>query len=84
RGGGPVVARAGLGCGAVALPLRLDLETAGLLDGGVQRALVERIARLDAVAQVWLLRAERASADLPDRQVFAACFPLDRRLAGLS
>jgi hypothetical protein len=130
RGGGPVVARAGLGCGAVALPLRLDLEAAGLLDEGAQRALVERIAKLDAVAQVWLmrvdaaatgvptreksmrrsvegafdgvlviealheaaaraavdglLRAELASADLPDRQVFAACFQLDRRLAGLS
>jgi hypothetical protein len=130
RGGGPVVARAGLGCGAVALPLRLDLEAAGLLDEGAQRALVERIAKLDAVAQVWLMRvdaaatgvptreksmrrsvegafdgvlviealheaaaraavaglllAELASADVPDRQVFAACFQLDRRLAGLS
>lgn len=130
RGGGPVVARAGLGCGAVAVPLRLDLETAGLLNEGAQRALVERIAALDAVAQVWLmrvdaaatsvptreksmrrsvegafdgvlviealheaaaraaldglLRAELASADVPDRQVFDACFQLDRRLAGLS
>ena len=54
RGGGPVVARAGLGCGAVAVPLRLDLETAGLLDEGAQRTLVERIVKLDAVAQVWL------------------------------
>jgi hypothetical protein len=124
------VARAGLGWGAVALRFRLDLEAAGFLDEGAQRALVERLAKLDAVAQVWLMRvdaaatgvptreksmrrsvegafdgvlviealheaaaraavdglllAELASADVPDRQVFAACFQLDRRLAGLS
>lgn len=129
RGGGPVVARAGLGCGAVALPLRLDLAAAGLLDAGAQRALVQRIAGLDAVAQVWLmqvdaagtgvqtkekamrrstegvfdgvlviealhtaaaqaaldglLQGQLANAGVADRQVFSACFQLDRRLAGL-
>lgn len=129
RGGGAVVARAGLGCGAVALPLRLDLAAAGLLDAGAQQALVQRIAGLDAVAQVWLmqvdaagtgvqtkeksmrrsaegvfdgvlviealhtaaaqaaleglLQGELADAGVADRQVFSACFQLDRRLAGL-
>lgn len=130
RGGGAVVARAGLGCGAVALPLRLDLAAAGLLDAPAQQALVQRIAALDAVAQVWLmqvdaagtgvptkekamrrsvegvfdgvlvvealhaaaalaaldqlLQRELASAGVADRQVFSACFQLDRRLAGLA
>lgn len=130
RGGGPVVARAGLGCGAVALPLRLDLAAAGLLDAVAQQALVQRIAGLDAVAQVWLmqvdaagtgvqtkeksmrrsvegtfdgvlvvealhtaaaqvaldqlLHGELASAGVTDRQVFCACFQLDRRLAELA
>lgn len=130
RGGGAVVARAGLGCGAVALPLRLDLEAAGLLDAGAQQALVQRIAGLDAVAQVWLMQVdaagtgvqtkeksmrrsvegvfdgvlvievlhtaaaqaaldgllhnELADAGVADRQVFSACFQLDRRLAGLA
>lgn len=130
RGGGSVVARAGLGCGAVALPLRLDLAAAGLMDVGAQQALVQRIAGLDAVAQVWLmqvdaagtgvqtneksmrrsvegtfdgvlvvealhtaaaqaaldqlLHGELASAGVTDRQVFSACFQLDRRLAGLA
>lgn len=130
RGGGPVVARAGLGCGSVVVPLRIDLGAAGLLDEASQRALVERIAGLDAVAQVWLmqvdaaatgvpikeksmrrsvegafdgvlviealhetaaqavreqvLHSELAAATLPDRHVFAACFQLDRRLAGLT
>lgn len=130
RGGGPVVARAGLGCGAVALPLRLDLEAAGLMDPQAQQALVQRVAGLDAVAQVWLmqvdaagtgvqtqeksmrrsvegtfdgvlviealhtaaaqaaldglLQSELANAGVADRQVFSACFQLDRRLAGLS
>ncbi len=130
RGGGAVVARAGLGCGAVALPLRLDLAAAGLLDAPAQQALVQRIAALDAVAQVWLmqvdaagtgvptkekamrrsvegvfdgvlvvealhaaaalaaldqlLQRELASAGVADRQVFCACFQLDRRLAGLA
>jgi hypothetical protein len=130
RGGGAVVARAGLGCGAVALPLRLDLEAAGLMDVGAQQALVQRIAGLDAVAQVWLmqvdaagtgvqtkeksmrrsvegtfdgvlvvealhtaaaqvaldqlLHGELASAGVTDRQVFCACFQLDRRLAELA
>lgn len=130
RGGGAVVARAGLGCGAVALPLRLDLAAAGLLDAPAQQALVQRIAALDAVAQVWfmqvdaagtgvptkekamrrsvegvfdgvlvvealhaaaalaaldqLLQRELANAGVADRQVFSACFQLDRRLAGLA
>lgn len=130
RGGGAVVARAGLGCGAVALPLRLDLEAAGLLDAGAQQALVQRIAGLDAVAQVWLMQVDAAgtgvqtkeksmrrsvegvfdgvlviealhtaaaqaaldgllhnglaNAGVADRQVFSACFQLDRRLAGLA
>jgi hypothetical protein len=130
RGGGPVVARAGLGGGAVALPLRLDLAAAGLLDAGAQQALVQRMAGLDAVAQVWLMQVdaagtgvqtkeksmrrsvegtfdgvlviealhtaaaqaaldgllqnELANAGVADRQVFSACFQLDRRLAGLS
>lgn len=130
RGGGAVVARAGLGCGAVALPLRLDLAAAGLMDVGAQQALVQRIAGLDAVAQVWLmqvdaagtgvqtkeksmrrsvegtfdgvlvvealhtaaaqvaldqlLHGELANAGVADRQVFSACFQLDRRLAGLA
>ncbi len=130
RGGGAVVARAGLGCGAVALPLRLDLEAAGLLDAGAQQALVQNIAGLDAVAQVWLMQVdaagtgvqtkeksmrrsvegvfdgvlviealhtaaaqaaldgllhnELANAGVADRQVFSACFQLDRRLAGLA
>jgi len=129
RGGGLVVARAGLGCGAVAVPLRMDLQATGLQSEGAQRALVGRIAALDAVAQVWLmevdaaatgvptkeksmrrsmegafdgvlvvealhasgaraavdvlLNQELASAGLVDREVFAACFQLDRRLAGL-
>lgn len=129
RGGGPVVARSGLGCGAVAVPLRMDLEAAGLLNDGAQQALVDRIAALDAVAQVWLMRVDAAatgvptkekamrrsaegafdgvlviealhdaaaraavddlmngalaSASLVDREVFAACFQIDRRLAGL-
>ncbi|MDR7148407.1 hypothetical protein J2W49_000335 [Hydrogenophaga palleronii] len=129
RGGGPVVARAGLGCGAVVVPLRIDLEAAGLLTAHAQQHLVQRIAGLDAVAQVWLMQVdaaatgvptkeksmrrseegafdgvlvvealheaaaraavdalmskELASAALADREVFAACFQLDRRLAGL-
>ncbi|WP_310564168.1 DUF4286 family protein [Hydrogenophaga sp.] len=130
RGGGAVVARAGLGCGAVALPLRLDLEAAGLLGAPAQQALVQRIAALDAVAQVWLMQVDAAGTGVPtkekamrrsvegvfdgvlvvealhpaaaqaaldqllqrelanagvaDRQVFSACFQLDRRLAGLA
>lgn len=130
RGGGAVVARAGLGCGAVALPLRLDLAAAGLLDAPAQQALVQRIAALDAVAQVWLMQVDAAGTGVPtkekamrrsvegvfdgvlvvealhaaaalaaldqllqrelanagvaDRQVFSACFQLDRRLAGLA
>ncbi|MDO8903668.1 DUF4286 family protein [Hydrogenophaga sp.] len=130
RGGGPVVARAGLGCGSVVVPLRVDLEAAGLLDEAAQRALVDRIAGLDAVAQVWLmqvdaaatgvptkeksmrrsaegafdgvlviealheaaakaargqmLHSQMAAATLSDRQVFTACFQLERRLAGLA
>ncbi len=129
RGGGPVVARAGLGCGAVAVPLRLDLEAAGLLNAAEQQALVERVAGFDAVAQVWLMAVDAAATGVPtkekamrrsvegafdgvlvvealhatgaraaaadlmkqelastalfDREVFAACFQLDRRLAGL-
>lgn len=130
RGGGAVVARAGLGCSAVALPLRLDLAAAGLLDAPAQQALVQRIAALDAVAQVWLMQVDAAGTGVPtkekamrrsvegvfdgvlvvealhaaaalaaldqllqrelanagvaDRQVFSACFQLDRRLAGLA
>lgn len=130
RGGGAVVARAGLGCGAVALPLRLDLAAAGLLDAPAQQALVQRIAALDAVAQVWLMQVDAAGTGVPtkekamrrsvegvfdgvlvvealhaaaalaaldqllqhelanagvaDRQLFGACFQLDRRLAGLA
>ncbi|HEX5738024.1 MAG TPA: hypothetical protein VFY22_05890 [Hydrogenophaga sp.] len=129
RGGGQVVARAGLGCGAVVVPLRLDLEVAGLLEPLSQQALVERVAALDQVAQVWLMRVDAAATSVPtrekamrrsgegafdgvlviealheaaaraavddlmnkalasaaptDRQVFTACFQLDRRLAGL-
>jgi hypothetical protein len=47
----------------------------------VIEALHEAAAR---AAVDGLLLAELASADVPDRQVFAACFQLDRRLAGLS
>lgn len=129
RGGGPVVARAGLGCGAVVVPLRIDLEAAGLLTAHAQQHLVQRIAGLDAVAQVWLMQVDAAATGVPtkeksmrrseegafdgvlvvealheaaacaavdalmskelasaapaDREVFAACFHLDRRLAGL-
>lgn len=68
RGGGAVVARAGLGCGAVALPLRLDLAAAGLLDAGVQQALVQRIAGLDAVAQVWLMQVDAAGTGVQTKE----------------
>jgi hypothetical protein len=54
----------------------------GAFDGVlVIEALHEAAAR---AAVDGLLLAELASADVPDRQVFAACFQLDRRLAGLS
>jgi hypothetical protein len=132
RGGGPVVARAGLGGGAVLMPLRLSLEAAGLAAPVAQQALVQRVAALDAVAQVWLMQVDAAATGVPtrekamrrsaegafdgvlviealheaaaraakedalpsaleaasqnaaDRQVFTACFQLDRRLAGLA
>lgn len=129
RGGGPVVARAGLGSGGVVVPLRIDLEAAGLLTADAQQRLVARIARLDAVAQVWLMQVDAAATGVPtkekamrrsvegafdgvlvvealheaaaraavhalmnkelataapaDREVFVACFQLDRRLAAL-
>jgi hypothetical protein len=129
RGGGTVVARAGLGSGGVAVPLRIDLEAADLLTADAQHHLVERIAGLDAVAQVWLMQVDAAATGVPtkekamrrsvegafdgvlvvealhevaaraasdalmskelatatpiDREVFVACFRLDRRLAGL-
>lgn len=129
RGGGPVVARAGLGCGSVVAPLRLDLAAAGLQGAEAQQALVQKVAALDAVAQVWLMQVDAAgtgvqtkeksmrrsaegvfdgvlvvealhaaaaeaaletllngglaTAGVSDRQLFSACFQLDRRLAGL-
>jgi hypothetical protein len=129
RGGGPVQARAGLGCGAVVLPLRLDLEAAGLHTPDAQTALVQRLAQIDAVAHVWLMSVDAQATGVPtrekalrrsaegvfdgvlvieslhasaaqdaldalmqaglgaalheDRQVFSACFSLDRRLAQL-
>lgn len=68
RGGGPVVARAGLGCGAVALPLRLNLTEAGLEHTPAQQALVRRIAQMDAVAQVWLMPVDAAGTSVPTRE----------------
>lgn len=68
RGGGPVVARAGLGSGAFVVPLRIDLEGAGLLKAASQQHLVERIAGLDAVAQVWLMQVDAAATGVPTRE----------------
>lgn len=68
RGGGPVVARAGLGCGSVVVPLRLDLAAAGLLDVGAQQALVQTVAGLDAVAQVWLMQVDAVGTGVQTKE----------------
>jgi hypothetical protein len=68
RGGGPVVARAGLGSGGVVVPLRIDLEAADLLNAHAQQQLVERIAGLDAVAQVWLMQVDTAATGVPTKE----------------
>ena len=68
RGGGPVVARAGLGSGAFVVPLRIDLEGAGLLKAASQQHLVERIAGLDAVAQVWLMQVDATATGVPTKE----------------
>lgn len=68
RGGGPVVARAGLGGGGVLLPLRLDLALAGLSQPEQQTALVHRLAGLDAVANVWLMRVDAQATGVPTRE----------------
>lgn len=68
RGGGPVVARAGLGSGSVVLPLRLDLAAAGLHEAPARQALVQRIAALDAVAQVWLVQVDAAGTGVQTRE----------------
>lgn len=68
RGGGPVVARAGLGNGSVVAPLRLDLEAAGLQDAAAQQALVQKVAARDAVAQVWLMQVDAAGTGVPTKE----------------
>lgn len=68
RGGGPVVARAGLGWGAVVVPLRLDLAAAGLQEPQRQQALVDQLAAMDAVAQVWLMQVDAAATGVPTKE----------------
>jgi hypothetical protein len=68
RGGGPVVARAGLGWGAVAVPLRLDLTAAGLQEPQRQQDLVDQLAAMDAVAQVWLMQVDAAGTGVPTKE----------------
>lgn len=68
RGGGPEVARAGLGNGSVVAPLRLDLAAAGLQDAGAQQALVQKVAGLDAVAQVWLMQVDAAGTGVQTKE----------------
>lgn len=68
RGGGHVLARAGLGWGGVASPLRFDLAAAGLADAAARQQLVEQLAAFDGVSAVWVLQVDSGATGLQTKE----------------
>jgi len=66
RGGGNVVARAGLGSGGYCAPLRCGLGRCA--DAGTAQKLVERVAAFDAISAVWFLAVDRQATTVPTRE----------------
>ncbi|MDB5779380.1 MAG: hypothetical protein JWP77_915 [Polaromonas sp.] len=68
RGGGRVVARAGLGQGGVVAPLRFDIGQTDLEKDGAAEALVERLAAFDSISAVWLERVDQQATTLQTKE----------------
>ena len=66
RGGGRVVARAGLGLGGVVSPLRCRLGT--LSDPANAKSLVDRLVAMDGVSAVWLLAVDQDATTLQTKE----------------
>lgn len=69
RGGGRVVARAGMGQGGVVSPLRLDLAATPMLsDPDACDALVHRLVGLDGIASAWLMKVDIQATTLQTKE----------------
>lgn len=68
RGGGDIIARAGLGQGGIVSPLRFDISHTTLSSANACQALVDQLASLDGISTVWLLQVNQDATNVQTKE----------------